>query len=218
MGWRMPKQYMRLGHQTMLEHSVEALLSSKSVEAVMVIVSGTDAHHKSLYWRERVIYASVGGVTRAETVFNGLKALSVTLGAVADDWVLVHDAARPCLSQLDLHVLIDSLKNEEVGGLLAMRLSDTLKRDNSVSQVAITVPREGLWRAATPQMFRIGLLRRALSDPQARAAVTDEASAVERLGVNPHLVEGLPTNIKVTHSEDSDLAKAILRMQGRIKE
>ncbi len=220
MGLRVPKQYLRLGDKSMLEHAVDALLSSKSVDGVVVVVSGTDAEHKSIASRERVVYAAVGGATRAESVFNGLKALNVMLGAVGDDWVLVHDAARPCLAQRELAVLIDSLKNEEVGGLLATRLTDTLKRDHSAggggAQVGATVPREGLWRAATPQMFRVGLLRRALGDAQLRASVTDEASAVEALGGRPHLVEGLPTNIKVTHPEDERLAEAILRMQRRI--
>lgn len=216
MGLKAPKQYLRLGDKSMLEHAVDALLSSSSVDAVVVVVAGTDIEHRSIPARERVLYAAVGGVTRAESVFNGLKALNVMLGAVGDDWVLVHDAARPCLATRELSVLIDSLKNEEVGGILATRLTDTLKRDNSVARVGATVPRAGLWRAATPQMFRVGLLRQALADPQMRAAVTDEASAVEALGGSPHLVEGLPTNIKVTQPEDERLAEAILRMQRRI--
>lgn len=216
MGLRVPKQYLRLGDKSMLEHSVDALLSNKNVDAVLVVVAGTDAEHKSIAARERVVYAAVGGATRAESVWNGLKALNVMLGAVGDDWVLVHDAARPCLAQRELAVLIDSLKNEEVGGLLATRLTDTLKRDASGGRVSATLPREGLWRAATPQMFRIGLLRQALGDAQMRVSVTDEASAVEALGGQPHLVEGLPTNIKVTHPEDERLAEAILRMQRRI--
>lgn len=216
MGLRVPKQYLRLGDKSMLEHSVDALLSNKNVDAVLVVVAGTDAEHKSIAARERVLYAAVGGATRAESVWNGLKALNVMLGAVGDDWVLVHDAARPCLSPRELAVLIDSLKNEEVGGLLATRLTDTLKRDASGGRVSATLPREGLWRAATPQMFRIGLLRKALGDAQLRISVTDEASAVEALGGQPHLVEGLPTNIKVTHPEDERLAEAILRMQRRI--
>jgi 2-C-methyl-D-erythritol 4-phosphate cytidylyltransferase len=165
----------------------------------------------------RVRFAAVGGATRAETVNNGLQQLSLDGGAHDDDWVLVHDAARPCLARAELQQLIDSLRGDPVGGLLAVPVADTLKRADDAQRCAQTVPREQLWRAATPQMFRCGVLRRALAQPQARANATDEAAAVEALGLRPRLIEGRVTNIKVTLQDDLPLAAAILRMQGLIQ-
>ncbi len=140
---------------------------------------------------------------------NGL----ARLHASAEDWVLVHDAARPCLSAEDLAALIDTLWLDPVGGLLAVPLADTLKRAAG-DRVGGTLPRESLWRAVTPQMFRAGLLARALEGDL--GAITDEAAALERLGAAPRLVQGAASNIKLTQPGDELLARAVLQAQGRL--
>jgi 2-C-methyl-D-erythritol 4-phosphate cytidylyltransferase len=145
------------------------------------------------------------------SVANGLQALE--RDAAAEDWVLVHDAARPCLRSADLDRLIAELDQDDVGGLLALPIRDTIKRsDDSTARVAETLARGGLWAAQTPQMFRFGLLRRALAQcAQSNRAVTDEAGAIEALGLQPRLVTGSVRNLKVTREDDLALAEAILR-------
>jgi len=215
MGAGVPKQYQRLCGQTMLEHAVDALLAAPDVERVLVVVAPDDVAHRQLPGHARVEFAPVGGATRAASVRNGLRLLRATLGVDDDDWVLVHDAARPCVAREELAHLIDSLADDPVGGLLALPVADTLKRASD-GRVAETVDRGGLWRAVTPQMFRIGLLARALDEAGATGEqVTDESLAIEALRMRPRLVEGLATNIKVTVPSDWPLAEAILRGQGR---
>lgn len=201
----------------MLEHAVDALLAAPDLEQVLVVVAQDDVAHRQLPRRARLDFASVGGATRAASVRNGLKVLRAMQRIEDDDWVLVHDAARPCLAREELIHLIDEVATDEVGGLLALPVADTLKRAAD-SRVAQTVDRDGLWRAVTPQMFRAGLLARALDEAKAGAgaeAVTDESGAVEGLHLHPRLVEGQATNIKVTVPSDWPLAEAILRAQGR---
>lgn len=215
MGAGVPKQYQRLGGQTMLEHAVDALLASPDVERVLVVVAPDDIAHRELSQRPRVDYATVGGATRAASVRSGLRVLRAAQRLDEDDWVLVHDAARPCLARDELARLIDQLGGDQVGGLLALPVADTLKRADA-GRVAETVDRAGLWRALTPQMFRAGLLARALDEAGATGAnITDESAAVEGLGMRPRLVEGAATNIKVTVPSDWPLAESILRAQGR---
>lgn len=215
MGAGMPKQYQRLGGQTMLEHAVDALLASPDLEQVLVVLAPDDVAHRQLAMRPRVDFVTAGGSTRAASVRNGLRVLRATQGVQDDDWVLVHDAARPCLARTELAHLIDTLADDPVGGLLALPVSDTLKRAVD-GRVAETVDRGGLWRAITPQMFRAGLLGRALDEAGATGEhITDESSAVEALKMRPHLVEGQATNIKVTVPADWPLAESILRAQGR---
>ena len=150
-----------------------------------------------------------GGATRADSVINGINWLYSNLDVNSDDWVLVHDAARPCLHPAQLAALIDTLKDDPVGGLLAIPVADTLKRADAASRVAATVDRRQLWQAQTPQMFRISALHSALSTGDL-AEITDEASAVERMGQQPQLVPGALTNLKVTYPEDLLLAEMIL--------
>lgn len=214
MGTMVPKQYHRLGRQTMLEHAIDALLAAPDLERVLVVVSPNDIAHRELALRSRVSFAQVGGATRAESVRNGLRVLRALVALQDDDWVLVHDAARPCLAREELMRLVTAVADDEVGGLLAVPVADTLKRAAG-GRVAATVERDGLWRAATPQMFRAGLLARALADLTDDTSPTDEAAAIERLRLRPQLVEGLATNIKVTVPSDWPLAEAILRAQGR---
>jgi 2-C-methyl-D-erythritol 4-phosphate cytidylyltransferase len=212
-GAELPKQYLKIGRATMLEHSVTALLADARIERVIVVVAAEDRHIAAIGLDARVTVAAVGGASRAASVRAGLDVLLDT--ASDDDWVLVHDAARPCLARGDLVALIDALVSDPLGGLLAVPLADTLKRGQG-DRVVATLDRADLWRAATPQMFRIGLLRTALDVPGMLNAATDEASAVERLGRAPRLVACHSTNIKVTTADDLPLARAILGLQGRL--
>ena len=217
MGANVPKQYFRLGGQTMLEHAVDALLAAPDLEVVLVVVAPDDIAHRQLPRRPRLDFASVGGATRAASVRNGMRVLRAMQRIDDDDWVLVHDAARPCLAREELMRLIDTVAADTVGGLLALPAADTLKRAQD-GRVAQTVDRAGLWRAATPQMFRAGLLARALDETSSGTdaeQVTDESAAIEGLKLHPLLVEGHSTNIKVTVPADWPLAEAILRSQGR---
>ncbi len=159
--------------------------------------------------RRRVVTTS-GGATRARSVMQGLEALTA---AAAEDWVLVHDAARPCLPPRDLAALVAACRRDEVGGLLALPIGETVKLADADGRSGRSVPRDGLWRAQTPQMFRHGLLRRALAGAlEEGIEPTDEALAIERLGLRPRLIEGSPLNIKVTRPADLALARAALRL------
>ena len=207
-----PKQYLSLGSRTLLERSIEALLADARVARTYIVVARDDAIAASLPLPSRCEILVAGGATRGESVRNGLRIIkSITAN---DDWVLVHDAARPCLQASELNALIDGVARDEHGGVLAVPLSDTIKRAHE-GRVAQTVERTGLWRALTPQFFRIDVLSRALDQCPNIALVTDEAVAVEWLGLHPRLVEGSTTNIKVTTAADMQLAEAILRQQGR---
>ena len=212
-GDRVPKQYAPIAGVPLLRRAIDSLHGAVVLDAVFVVLARGD----KLY-AERIgaipgvepVYA--GGTTRTESVRNGLAA--VGKHAQAEDWVLVHDAARPCLDVATLHRLLHELEDEPVGGLLAVPLTDTLKRAETGAglRAATTEAREGLWCAQTPQMFRYAILQHALrrADP---ATMTDEAQAIEALGVKPRLVHGSPSNIKVTYPEDVALAEAILASQ-----
>jgi 2-C-methyl-D-erythritol 4-phosphate cytidylyltransferase len=221
MGAQQPKQYLALGRRTMLAHAIDALCADPRIAQVLVVVAPADPHIAALgldALAPRVSAAAVGGASRAASVRAGLDALAAR-GAADGDWVLVHDAARPCLAADELAALIDALVDDAVGGLLAQPLADTLKRADSadsVPRVQATVDRAQLWRAATPQMFRLATLRRALDAPGMIERATDEASAVEALGLAPRLVACGATNLKVTTAADVPLARAILQAQGRI--
>jgi 2-C-methyl-D-erythritol 4-phosphate cytidylyltransferase len=207
-----PKQYLRLGARTLLEHAVAALMSDARVEQVLIVVAPGDRHASALSLPRAVRFAAVGGASRAESVRNGLRTLASEVDG--DDRVLVHDAARPCLSARDLSALIDEAGTCHSGGLLAEPLSDTLKRADR-TEVVETVERAGLWRAQTPQLFPLGILLRALESCEDLQAVTDESSAVERLGLRPRVVRATDANLKLTTPADWPLAEAILRASGR---
>jgi 2-C-methyl-D-erythritol 4-phosphate cytidylyltransferase len=212
MGSNPPKQYTPLGGRPMLAHAIAALLADRRVEHVLVVVAAGDERYKQLACDARVEFVAAGGASRAESVRNGLARLAMS--ASAEDWVLVHDAARPCLAREELTALIDALIDDPVGGLLAVPIADTIKRADD-GHVERTVERARLWRALTPQMFRLGLLDDAFERVHDLAAITDESSAVERIGHAPRLVPGRASNIKVTRPDDLPLAEAILRLQGR---
>jgi len=208
-GGTQPKQYQSIRGRTLLEHAVDALVRQPSIECVFVVLSPGDADYVRCHWsaRAEVIPLYCGGPTRACSVFNGL--MSIRDRVDEADWIWVHDAARPCVSASELERLLRALENDEVGGLLALPVADTLKRGDDCDRVIGTAPREGLWRALTPQVFRYRLLVEALHRANP-AEITDEAAAIEGLGLKPRLVAGAATNIKVTYPEDIALAAAIL--------
>jgi 2-C-methyl-D-erythritol 4-phosphate cytidylyltransferase len=209
-GPAVPKQYQLLLNRPMIEWSVSALLANKQIERVVVSIAPDDMQWPPLSIAiDSRVSTVVGGDERADSVMNALQALSDD--AQPNDWVLVHDAARPCLHPNDISQLINTLKDDAVGGLLAAPVADTLKRVEA-AQVIATVPREQLWRALTPQMFRYALLHRALAESQQKnLSVTDDASAVEKLGLRPKIIQGRADNIKVTVPEDLAIAAAVLR-------
>ena len=207
-GGELPKQYAQIHCRPLLWFAVGALAADPRIDTVFVVLAPGDTEFRRHDWAEfgeRVAPLYCGGATRAESVRNGLVAASDTIDL--DDWVLVHDAARPCLSAGDLGRLIDTLSADPVGGILAVPVADTLKRADAENRVAATEPREGLWRAQTPQMFRHGTLLRALD---AARDVTDEAAAIEALGLKPKLVPGSAANLKVTYPEDVAVAAVLL--------
>jgi 2-C-methyl-D-erythritol 4-phosphate cytidylyltransferase len=210
-GGSTPKQYTRLLGRPALSWSLAALLASPAVDGVVVVLAPRDRRWKGIAEsRNSRVSTCVGGDRREASVWNALRALAPR--ARDDDWVIVHDAARPCLRREDLDALIAATGRDPVGGLLAVPVPDTLKVDDGHGRSARTADRAGLWRALTPQIFRYGLLRRALALCLERErAVTDEASAIESLGLRPRLVPGRGDNIKLTTPADRLLAEAILR-------
>ena len=211
MGHDKPKQYLPLAGRPLIFHTLDTLCRHPRIERVYVVLSVDDRHWDSLNAGElgpKLKPLFCGGATRADSVAHGLRAVADDVAP--NDWMLVHDAARCCLAPWHLDKLIDELAQDEVGGLLAMPLADTLKRADERGRVAATVPRERLWQAQTPQMFRYVMLRRALDHAR---DVTDEASAIEALGLHPRLVAADATNLKVTFPLDLQLAEWILRQR-----
>ncbi|QDA56566.1 2-C-methyl-D-erythritol 4-phosphate cytidylyltransferase [Thermomonas aquatica] len=209
-GGEVPKQYLRAAGKPLIEHALDALLSHPGVAGVVVALSADDAHWPG--WTRlhgKPVVACTGGGERADSVLAALHALPET---IADgELLLVHDAARPNLRAGDIAKLIDAAGACADGAILAAPVRDTLKRAAADATIAATEPRDGLWRALTPQAFRRGLLRRALEGAKAAGiAVTDEAMAVERLGLRPLLVEGREDNLKVTTPADLALAEFLL--------
>lgn len=203
-----PKQYLPLGGRCLIEHTLDCFLGQPGLLGLVVCLSVDDGWWPDLPCAEdpRITRAE-GGRERADSVLNGLQQLAL-LGAAEDDWVLVHDAARPNLAQSDLQRLLAELSNDPVGGLLAVPMRDTLKLAGADGRVSATPDRSRYWQAYTPQMFRLGALHRALSEALAAGAtITDEASAMEYVGLAPRLIEGRSDNIKVTRPEDLDFLR-----------
>jgi 2-C-methyl-D-erythritol 4-phosphate cytidylyltransferase len=208
-----PKQYMALNAVPMIAHAMMVLAREPRIAKLFVVLSPDDVWWDNYEWRgweDRLQVLRCGGATRAETVLNGLQAMASV--CAPDDWVLVHDAARPCLADEVLGKLINEVADDPVGGLLAVPVADTLKRaaanTPSGARAEATVPRAGLWQAQTPQMFRHGKLVEALR--AAGSDITDDASAIEQLGLQPRLVESDSRNLKVTYPQDRELASLIL--------
>ncbi len=209
-----PKQYLMLGERTVLQQTIAIFEQHPRIAGIVVIVTEGDP-----YWAELNVQTSKpllvadGGAERCHSVLNGLELLPQY--ANDGDWVLVHDAARPCLRQHDIDHLITALAHDEVGGILAVPVRDTMKRDDGAGRIARTEERNGMWHALTPQMFPLGLLRGTLQQAIADGfEVTDEASALEHAGLKPKLVEGHADNIKITRPEDLALAAFFLQQLG----
>jgi len=207
MGNELPKQYLPLAGQPMIFHALNTLCTSPEISTVFVVLTPGDTIFHTYGWSrfgDKLQTLYCGGKTRAASVLNGLIASELE----PDDWILVHDAARPCLTQAHLAKMIAELRGDEVGGILAVPVADTLKRADADGRILRTEEREQLWQAQTPQMFRAGLLAQAL---QQCSHVTDEASAVEAMGLRPRLVAGDSSNFKVTYPQDIRMAEFILK-------
>lgn len=206
MGAQIPKQYLSIAGRRVIDHTLERFLCHPQIAGIYLALSARDGLWGECEFADDARISRVeGGGQRCHSVLNALRALKHQ--AAVEDWVLVHDAARPCLSRKDLDHLIDTLINHPVGGLLGVPVHDTLKSVNAEGNVEGTVSREGLWHALTPQMFRIGILHQALESAIHKGAlVTDDASAVELAGFQPKMIEGDAGNIKITRPEDLQLA------------
>lgn len=213
MGAECPKQYMSLGEKSIIEQTLSTLLQVDHVVGVVVAL-----HPNDQYWPELSlakhpkIYTIGGGQDRANSVLNALNFLNDKMDS--NDWVLVHDAARPCVTTSSIHHLISTVENDQVGGILAVPASDTLKQVDSEGVIQKTIDRSIIWRAQTPQMFRYKVLRDSLNTALAQGyTITDEASAIEAVGWTAKVVEGRMDNIKVTLMEDVGMAQRILQQQ-----
>lgn len=207
MGAAIPKQYLPIFGKPMLRHAVDAFAASGHIAHTYVVVSPDDGQIDAvLADAGKATVLRCGGATRMDSILNGLRALAGQIGE--DDWVLVHDAARPGLTVALIDRLIGEIGDDAVGGLLALPVVDTVKRASSDG--VVTIPREKLWLAQTPQMFRYKLLNLALGCAPDPLAITDDASAVEALGLAPKLVEGHPRNLKVTLPSDIRIAEMYL--------
>lgn len=211
-GGDVPKQYLPIAGKPLLTHTLERLAAHPRIAGLLVVISANDKHWSGdCEIAGKPVLAAAGGKERADSVLAGLRALQKHVAD--DDFVLVHDAARPCVLLDDISRLIETASSDD-GGLLATPVRDTLKRADDNARVADTQPRDAYWRALTPQMFRYRALVEALESASAqRIAVTDEAMAMERMGHKPKLIEGSPSNIKVTTPEDFVLAEFILARQ-----
>ena len=211
MGADKPKQYLRLLDRTVIEHSLLPFCEHPRVKGIAVVVADEDQRWATLALSDhaRILRAS-GGRERCHSVLNGLERLAQF--AADDDWALVHDAARPCVTTADIDRLIAGVGEHPVGGILALPVADTVKQAGAGREIELTLERERLWRALTPQMFRFGLLREALGAAVAAdLPVTDEAQALERNGRRPGIVQGGAHNIKVSVAEDLALAEFYLK-------
>jgi len=214
----LPKQYLELNGKTVLEHTLDCFIHHPRISGVIVAISEADDYWSDLQFKTtRPVITVKGGAERCHSVLNALKGLEEL--AENHDWVLVHDAARPCLNKNDLDKLLITMATHPVGGLLGVPVHDTIKKVDAVSLVEATVDRESLWRALTPQMFRYDMLRNALTKAlEDDYLVTDDASAIEHAGYAPLILEGCADNIKITRPEDLSLAEFYLTQNNNIKE
>jgi len=214
MGSLVPKQYLQLAGRTVLEHTLWRLAGHPLIQQVVVAISAGDEYFEELRSRlPNKVSTAPGGAERCHSVLSALHVLSAH--AAADAWVMVHDAARPCVRVADLDRMLETLSAHAVGGILAAPVRDTLKRCDAAGAIVATVDRTQLWHALTPQMFRLGTLIRAIETALSEGViVTDEAQAIERIGLTPRVVAGSADNLKITHPEDLSLAAMILAAQG----
>jgi 2-C-methyl-D-erythritol 4-phosphate cytidylyltransferase len=215
-----PKQYLSLHNKTVIEHTLDRLLSLNEIAGVVLSLSKTDKYWSELHYHsKKPLLIAKGGNQRSDSVLNALKLLQMSsIGSdsnACEKWVLVHDAARPCVRGDDIQKLINQASQSDDGGLLALPVRDTMKRSNKNNQVENTVEREGLWHALTPQMFQLDLLFNALQKAKKnKLSVTDDASAMELAGYHPQLIEAHEDNIKITRAFDLQLAELFLMNQG----
>ncbi len=218
-GGAVPKQYARLGGKTVIEHSVSALLADARVSRVFVVFGADDTVGPALFDRNpRVVCLPLAGAERVNTVLNALNHVLEQFLVSETDWVLVHDAARPGLRADDLTKLIDVASEHVAGGLLATPVADTLKRTAQAEQGEVicqqTVSRDALWAAQTPQMFRAQALSLAITEALYKGVVlTDEASAIETMGISPLIVKGHLQNMKITQPEDLGLVSTLMGLE-----
>jgi len=213
-GSETPKQYLPLLNSTVIQCTLDRLSQLENISKIIVPINPDDLQAQTFtYQSPEKLQFVAGGVERSDSVLAGLNAIRDK--AQDDDWVLVHDVARPCVRLSDIRHLIDTLSDDEVGGLLANQVRDTIKQTAANNfRVGTTIPRNHLWKALTPQMFRFGLLHQALTRAKRyKVSVTDESSAIEALGYQPMLVLGAYDNLKITYPEDLALADYLLRQQ-----
>lgn len=215
LGASIPKQYLDLAGRPVIEWSLMPFVDDPRIAGVWVALGSADGYWSDTCYSDHPKVTRVdGGSERCHSVLNALEALGED--AHPDDWVLVHDAARPCLRQSDLDRLIAELADDPVGGILAVPVRDTMKGADRQGRIGSTLDRSAMWHAYTPQMFRLGVLRQALREAlEAGDLVTDDASAIERLGLRPRLIEGHADNLKITRAEDLPLARFFLEQQER---
>lgn len=215
MGSGRPKQYMELGGKKILEWTLQVFVGLPEVRSIIVGIADSDTWWPTIpFSTHKNIHTSVGGAERIQTVINGLKQLRQLCRAQDYDWVLVHDAVRPCVLREDVIKLVQTCRQTDHGGLLGCEIVDTVKRADEQGKVVKTESRKGLWRAMTPQMFRLRDLESALlSAMNSGHYSTDESAAMELAGYQPQIVSGDPSNIKITRLSDIKLAETILGQQ-----
>lgn len=210
----MPKQYLSLNDRPVIEHTINALLQNKNIAGLVISLQADDAYWSDIDIRsQKPVLRTTGGKERADSVLNAIDELfNCEQFNTATDWVMVHDAVRPCLKQQDIDRLVLEVGEDSNGGLLALPVRDTMKRQGSQATVAATVERENLWHALTPQYFPAASLKEALEKAQLDGlAITDESSAMELAGFSPKLVQGQEDNIKITRPDDLRLASLYLQ-------
>ena len=204
-----PKQYLSLDGMPVLLHSINKFVKLDEIHEILVALNPDDEFWQKLNFSHPKVKTINGGPERCNSVNSALEELSGR--AENGDWILVHDAVRPCISDFDLNKIIEIVHDEDVGGLLACPILDTIKEVGDNLDVLKTIPREGLWSAMTPQIFRYELLKKALNAvSNSGRSVTDEAKAIELIGLTPKIIEGDKTNIKITHPSDMVLAESII--------
>ncbi len=208
-----PKQYLPLANKTVIEYTIERLASHEGIAGVIIALAPNDPWWAEITLPDNIsVHLVDGGSTRADSVLNALNKLTELTRD--DPWVLVHDAARPCIRHHDIDTMMSSLCGDTVGGILGIPVNDTVKRVNENQNITDTVSREGLWRASTPQMFRLNALLSALVQAKQQGEIiTDEASAMELAGLQPKMIEGHADNIKITLPNDLALAELFLKQQ-----
>ena len=213
-----PKQYLKINNKTVLEHTLNCFLTHDEVAGIIVVLNSDDYYWKTIKLssnHDKPIYTVEGGKERSDSVMQGLDYLLMVEQLAKDSWVMVHDAARPCLIEKDINSLLSIRSNNTVGGILASPVRDTMKRSvnnkNSKNVISNTESRDNLWHALTPQMFRIGELKSAIYHCLEKGiTITDESSALEATGKEVELVEGSMNNIKITQQSDFEMATLLL--------